>query len=66
MDPELFFHQVAERQELMDVDGTRQLHFNWQAKVWRYLSHDCEEDEFQEEETDEVSSLLLLGEIHNL
>ena len=49
----------------MDVDGTRQLHFNWQAKVWRYLSHDCEEDEFQEEETDEVSSLLLLGEIHN-
>ena len=43
----------AERQELMDVDGTRQLHFNWQAKVWRYLNHDCEEDEFQEEETDE-------------
>ena len=32
--------------------------------MWRYLSHDCEEDEFQEEDTEEESSLLL-GEIHN-
>ena len=64
MDPELFFHQVAERQELMDVEGTRQVHFNWQAKVWRYMSHDCEKDEFQEEDTEEESSLLL-GKIHN-
>ena len=46
--------KVAERQELMDVEGTRQVHFNWQAKVWRYMSHDCEEDEFQEEDTEEI------------
>ena len=45
------------------MEGTRQVHFNWQAKVWRYMSHDCEEDEFQEEDTEEESSLLLV-EIH--
>ena len=32
--------KVAVRQELMDVEGTRQVHFNWQAKVWCYMSHD--------------------------
>ena len=36
------------------MEGTRQVHFNWQAKVWRYMSHDCEEDEFQEEDTEEI------------
>ena len=46
------------------MEGTRQVHFNWQAKVWRYMSHDFEKDEFQEEDTEEESSLLL-GEIHN-
>ena len=46
--------KVAERQELMDVEGTRQVHFNWQAKVWCYMRHDCEEDEFQEEDTEEI------------
>ena len=44
------------QQEINDdvVEGTRQVHFNWQAKVWRYMSHDCEEDEFQEEDTEEI------------
>ena len=64
MDTELFSHQVAEREESTDVDGTRQVHYNWQAKAWRYLSHDCEDDVFQEEDMEEESSLLL-GEIHN-
>ena len=44
---------------MMNVDSTRKLHFNWQVEVWRYLTLDFEEDEFQQEETDEVSSLLL-------
>ena len=43
------------------MEGTRQVHFNWQAKVWRYMSHDCEEDEFQEEDTEEI----ICGQIVN-
>ena len=50
---------MEEREEMMNVDSTRKLHFNWQVEVWRYLTLDFEEDEFQQEETDEVSSLLL-------
>ena len=42
----------------MEVDGMR-LHFDWKAKVWRYLTLGCGEDEKQEEE-EEVRSLLLV------
>ena len=45
---------MEEREEVMEMDGIRKLHFNWQTEVWRYLTLDCEEDEFQQEETDEV------------
>ena len=49
--------------EAMEVDG-RRLHFGWCAKVWRYPTLDCNEDEMQEEEKDEVRSVLL-GIIYN-
>ena len=39
--------------------ATQRLHFDWKAKVWQYLTLDCEEDEKQEEDKEEVRSLLL-------